>query len=109
MQPWYQLEPAIVLSRQGTDAADGLSAAEATRRLIQHGPNELAERGGKSAWRIVWEQLTATMVVILIVAALISAALGDHEDTIVILAIVALNAILGFTQEYRAERAMAVL
>src|SRR5690349_4156820 len=109
MQPWYQVEPPIVLHQHGTDATHGLSATEAKRRLIQHGPNELVERGAKSPWRIVWEQLTATMVVILIVAAVISAALGDHEDTIVILAIVALNAILGFTQEYRAERAMAAL
>jgi len=109
MQLWYQIEPAMVLRQQGTDAAEGLSAAEATRRLLQYGPNELADRESKSPWRIVWEQLTATMVVILIIAAIISAALGDHEDTIVILAIVVLNAILGFTQEYRAERAMAAL
>jgi Ca2+-transporting ATPase len=109
MQPWYQIDPPIVLHQHGTDAAHGLSMAEAARRLIQHGPNELVERGGKPPWRIVWEQLTATMVVILIVAAVISAVLGDHEDTIVILAIVVLNAILGFTQEYRAERALAAL
>ena len=109
MQPWYQVEASIVLHQHGTDAAHGLSTAEAARRLIQHGPNALIEHGSKRPWRIVWEQLTATMVLILIVAAVISAALGDREDTIVILAIVILNAILGFTQEYRAERAMAAL
>jgi P-type Ca2+ transporter type 2C len=109
MNQWYALETYEVLRQYGTDAAQGLSAAEATRRLIQHGPNELVERGLKSPWRIIWEQLTATMVVILIVAAAISAAMGDEQDTIVILAIVVLNAILGFSQEYRAERAMAAL
>ncbi|MBK9712459.1 MAG: cation-translocating P-type ATPase [Kouleothrix sp.] len=109
MQPWYQLEPSTVLDQHGADAAHGLSAAEAARRLVQHGPNELAERGSTSPWRIVWEQLTAVMVIILIVAAVLSAALGDYKDTIVILAIVVLNAILGFTQEYRAEQAMAAL
>jgi len=109
MQQWHQLEPSAVLRQHGADAIQGLSTAEAGRRLIQHGPNELVERGGKSAWRIVWEQLTATMVVILIVAAVLSAALGDYNDTIVILAIVVLNALLGFTQEYRAERAIAAL
>jgi Ca2+-transporting ATPase len=109
MQPWYQVEPSIVLHQYGTDGAHGLSTAEAARCLIQYGPNALIERGGKRPWQIVWEQLTTTMVVILIVAVVISAALGEHEDTIVILAIVILNAILGFTQEYRAERAMAAL
>jgi Ca2+-transporting ATPase len=109
MQQWHQLEPSAVLREHGTDAAQGLSAAEVARRLIQYGPNELVERAGKSVWRILWEQLTATMVVILIVAAALSAALGDYNDTIVIAAIIVLNALLGFTQEYRAERAIAAL
>ena len=109
MQPWHQLEPTAVVRQHSTDATHGLSTTEAARRLIQYGPNELAERGGKSPWRIAWEQLTATMVVILIVAAVVSATLGDYSDTIVIAAIVVLNAMLGFTQEYRAERAIAAL
>jgi Ca2+-transporting ATPase len=109
MNQWYRLEAHEVIQQQDTDAVRGLNTDEAARRLIQHGPNELVERGRKGPWRIVWEQLTATMVVILVIAAVISAALGDAQDTIVILAIVVLNAILGFTQEYRAERAMAAL
>ncbi len=109
MQQWHALESAVVIDQQSTHATDGLSRAEAERRLIQYGPNELLERGAKSIWRIVWEQLSATMVLILIIAAAISAILGDLTDTIVILAIVLLNAILGFTQEYRAEQTMAAL
>jgi len=87
----------------------GLTETEIEQRKLIYGPNELIERGLKSPWLILWEQLTAVMVVILIIAALVSALLGDYKDAIAILAIVILNAILGFTQEYRAEKAMAAL
>ena len=78
-------------------------------RLSRYGPNELVERGGRSPWRILLEQLTGTLVLILIVAAVVSALVGDVKDAVAILAIVVLNAILGFVQEYRAEQAMAAL
>ena len=109
MNNWHALDTVDVLQRLKTDGVDGLNTTEVARRQIEIGPNELVERGRKSPWRIVWEQLTATMVIVLIVAAILSAFLGDYKDVIVILAIVALNAILGFTQEYRAERALAAL
>jgi len=109
MTDWYRTEGADVLSDLKTRLGQGLAQAEAERRLAEYGPNELIERGVKSPWRILWEQLTAVMVVILIVSAVISAFLGDYEDAIAIMAIVVLNAILGFTQEYRAEKAMAAL
>ena len=92
-----------------TDVARGLDEAEAARRLALYGANELIERGRKSPWRILWQQLTSSMVIILLVAAAVSALLGDWEDAIVILAIVVLNTVLGFNQEYRAERAIAAL
>ncbi|MBI5876315.1 MAG: cation-translocating P-type ATPase [Chloroflexi bacterium] len=106
--PWHALPPADVLRQVESDAA-GLSETEAAARLARNGPNELIERGLTSPWRILWEQLTATMVVILIVAAAVSVFLGDEKDAIVIAAIVVLNAALGFAQEYRAERALAAL
>ena len=109
MADWYQLETGDVLSRLETDGERGLSAAEVARRLAAHGPNELVERGVKSPWLILWEQLTGIMVIILIVAAAGSVALGDYKDAAAIVAIVALNALLGFTQEYRAEKAIAAL
>jgi len=106
---WYRLEREEVLARLGTDQEQGLKGAEVQRRLAEYGLNELVERGTKSPWRILWEQMTALLVVILIIAAVVSIALGDYKDAIAILAIVVLNAILGFTQEYRAEQAMAAL
>ncbi len=109
MAEWYRKETTEVVSSLTADAEAGLSPAEAQRRLDEHGPNELVERGLKSPWRILWEQLTGLMVVILIVAAVVSGALGDWKDAIAILAIVVLNAVLGFSQEFRAEKAMAAL
>jgi P-type Ca2+ transporter type 2C len=106
---WHTSEAAEVLRALGTDAASGLSNEEAARRLEERGANELEDRGTRSPWAILWDQFTSTMIVILIVAALVSALLGDYEDSIAIAVIVVLNAALGFGQEYRAERAMAAL
>lgn len=105
---WHEMSREAVLARLKT-SKEGLSAAEAARRLARHGPNELIERGLKSPWLIVWEQLTATMVLVLIIATAISAVLGDYKDAVAIMAIVVLNTLLGFSQEYRAEKAMAAL
>ncbi|MBN2147778.1 MAG: ATPase, partial [Anaerolineales bacterium] len=100
---WHTLKIEDITHELGLDLASGLTAEEAARRLEQHGPNELTERGVKSPWAILWEQLTGIMVVILIISAVISLVLKEYTDAIVILVIVVLNAILGFTQEYRAE------
>ncbi len=109
MSKWHTLDVEDILRSLNTDAATGLNEAEVARRQAEDGRNELVEHGIKSPWQIAWEQLKATMVVILIIAALLSAFMGDYKDAIVIMVIVVLNAILGFTQEYRAERAMAAL
>ncbi|MCH7588074.1 MAG: cation-translocating P-type ATPase [Chloroflexi bacterium] len=108
-QSWHTADTIDVLDQLHVDPEQGLSAHEVEQRLREHGPNELIERGLKSPWLILWEQVTAIMVVVLIIAAVVSLLLGDQLDAIVILAIVVLNAILGFVQEYRAERAMAAL
>jgi len=107
--PWHTLAAPAVLDRLGVDAETGLTEGEATARLGRFGANELVETGGRSPWRIIWEQVTATMVLILIVAAALSALLGDWKHAGAILAIVILFALLGFVQEYRAEQAMAAL
>jgi Ca2+-transporting ATPase len=105
----HQLSAKEVLQRLEVDAGNGLSTSDARRRLAEHGPNELIERSARTPWRILWDQLAATMVVVLLVAAAISLTLHDYKDAIAILAIVVLNAALGFAQEYRAEKAMAAL
>jgi len=97
------------LSTLHTDQQNGLSASEVVARIAQYGHNELIERGGRKPWQILWEQFTATMVLILIAAAVAAGLLGDTKNTIAILSIVALYALLGFSQEYRAEKAIAAL
>ncbi len=106
---WHTSEAAEVLRALETDAESGLDDKEAARRLAEQGSNELEEKGGRGPWAILWEQFTSVMIVILIVAAVTSAFLGDYEDSVAIAVIVVLNAALGFGQEYRAERAMAAL
>jgi P-type Ca2+ transporter type 2C len=109
MSTWYQLNTGEVLDRLGVGPDAGLDEREATSRLVRVGSNELIDRGLKSAWLILWEQLTSTMMVVLMIAALISVALGDYKDATAILAMVLLNALLGFSQEFRAEKGIAGL
>ncbi|MCC6454560.1 MAG: cation-translocating P-type ATPase [Caldilineaceae bacterium] len=106
---WHTLAPDETVAQLQTDPQSGLTSTEVEERLKRHGPNELIDRGSVSPWKILWGQLTSIMVVILIVAGVIAAVLGDLEDTIVILALVIINTLIGFTQEYRAERSMAAL
>ncbi|MAT04301.1 MAG: ATPase [Acidimicrobiaceae bacterium] len=106
--PWHRFTTDETLSRLDS-SRDGLASVEAERRLDEYGRNELEEKGGKSPWRIVWEQLSAVMVLILIGAALLSLLLGKYLEAGAIGAIVVLFAALGFIQEYRAEQAIAAL
>jgi len=108
MDNWYKQETEEVLAHLGSSVR-GLPAAEAARHLENYGPNELIERGVKGPWAILADQFKDTMVLILVVAAAISLLLGDWEDAAAIVAIVIINALLGFRQEYQAEQAMAAL
>ena len=100
---------------------DGLTSAEAQRRLEENGKNKLAQAKGKSIIRRFFEQLADPMIIILIIAAFISGALGVYEmihnpaeaegfaDVIIILAVVIINAVLGVYQESKAEKAIEAL
>jgi len=83
---WYQLEAKQVVEHFQTDTDNGLTQNEVRHRL-QSGVNELVERGLKRPWQIIWEQLTASTMLILVVAAIASAFLGDYQDTMTILAL----------------------
>ncbi len=106
---WHTLEPREALLRLGGDGESGLTETEAARRLAETGPNELAGREVRSSLDIFVDQIASAMVGLLAAAAAVSAAIGEFMDAGVILAIVVLNALLGFRQEYRAEKAMAAL
>ncbi|MBI1852897.1 MAG: cation-translocating P-type ATPase, partial [Planctomycetes bacterium] len=106
---WHARSADDVVRELGTDAERGLSAGEAARRLAEFGPNELPVRSGTAPWKLFLEQFRSLVVCVLVVAALASGFLSEWGDAIAILAIVMLNGILGFTQEFRAERALLAL
>jgi Ca2+-transporting ATPase len=88
---------------------NGLSQLEAANRLDKNGLNELVTKKNKPAWVYFFDQFKDFMIIILMVAAVLSGIMGDMVDTVVILIIVLLNALLGFSQEYKAEKSMAAL
>ncbi len=106
--PWT-VEASAVAAALGTDPAAGLTRDEAADRLSRFGSNTLLERAANPPWRLFVEQFTNAMILVLLVAAGITAVIGELKDTAVILAIVAVNGIVGFVQEYRAEQAIDAL
>jgi magnesium-transporting ATPase (P-type) len=106
---WHTLTAAVAAQKLETDPVHGLTTDEAIRRIEREGPNEIRERGRRSVLGIAAAQFKDFMVLILVAAAVVSGFIGDTGDTIVILAIVLLNAAIGFVQDYRAERALAAL
>lgn len=88
---------------------DGLSSEDVEKRLQEFGPNELKKEKGKSPVRLFLEQFTDILIVILLVATALSMAIGEVYDAIVIITIVMACAVLGFTQEYKAEKALEAL
>ena len=106
---WHVISTAQTAEQLGSAVDGGLTAAEASQRLGVHGPNEIREQAQRSPWRMFFGQFTDFMIVLLIAAAVISGFIGEIEDAAAILAIVVLNAVIGFVQEYRAEKALRAL
>ena len=107
-QEWHALKAEEVLQNLAVQEK-GLTSAEAQKRLQQYGHNELQEAPRPSFLQMLWEQLNNFVVILLIVASVISALLGDYVEAAAIMAIVVLNAVLGIVQERRAEEALAAL
>ena len=105
---WYNLTITETLSKLNT-TPKGLSNKEADKRLERYGPNAIKKKKKKPAWLILAGQFTDFMVLVLIGATVISAFLGEIADAVTILAIVIINAVLGFVQEFRAEKSLDAL
>ncbi len=106
---WHTLTATEVTQRLNSSAHYGLVPDEAVRRLMRDGPNLIPEQKRRSVLRMVIAQFSDFMILVLIAAAFVSGIIGDAEDTIIILAVVLLNGLIGFSQDFRAERAMAAL
>ena len=106
---WHTLAVTAVTSRLGVEFTTGLALDEATRRATYFGANAIREQPARSPVRMLLNQFADFMIVVLISAAVVSGVIGDIEDTLAIVVIVLLNAVIGFVQEFRAERAMAAL
>jgi P-type Ca2+ transporter type 2C len=105
---WHRRSTDAVLAELGSSSA-GLDSSTVAHRQAECGPNELVESGTTSKLRLIWQQISSVMVLILIGAAVLSLLLGKYLEAGAIGAIVVLFAALGFIQEYRAEQAIAAL
>ena len=105
---FHKKEAAAALAELGSSPL-GLSQAEADLRLASCGQNALAEKPARGALAMFFDQFRDFMILVLIAAALVSGAIGEFIDTAIILAIVVLNAAMGFIQEHRAQKAMEAL
>jgi Ca2+-transporting ATPase len=106
---WHAMSPDQIIRQLATPPETGLTGEEAARRLETYGPNQLDEAPGTTFWQMLLDQFNNFVVIMLLVAAGISALLGDWIEAGAIMVIVVLNATLGVIQEQRAEQALAAL
>ena len=108
-EDWHTLSAEHLGRKLKCEFDQGLDNSEARRRLGQHGPNQLKDSGRRPLWHLMLKQFSDFMILVLLAAALISGFIGELVDTIAILVIITLNAVIGAVQEFRAERAIAAL
>ena len=109
MKYWWHMDAADAARTLATDLTAGLSAPDVRARSERYGPNALREQKGRSPVRIFLEQFADFIIWVLIAAAVVSGFLQEWVDALAIIAIIILNAILGFFQEYRAEKSLLAL
>jgi Ca2+-transporting ATPase len=109
MSNWFNYSSEQVIKALATNLTHGLTSFEARRRLEEVGHNQLNAVLKISPWRIFFSQFTDFMVLVLIGAAIVSGIIGEKEDALTIIAIIIINALLGFFQEYRAEKSLEAL
>ena len=107
-RPWHVVGPAEVESVLGTSLR-GLARPEVAARLERHGPNQLEEAPPPSVWALLLHQFTSPLIYILLLAALVTLLLREYADAVVIGAVLALNAVIGFVQERKAEMSVRAL
>ena len=106
---WHQVSATEATRRLRVDPITGLSSDEAAARYLHYGPNRLREAPPRSRWLLLADQFKGVLILVLIGAAILAAVIGDLTDAMVILAVVFINAFLGFSQEHRAEQSLAAL
>ena len=108
-QHWHCLDSEAVAARLGSHVGKGLAMEAAAARLDETGPNELRESSRRHPLLMLASQFTDFMILVLLAAAVIAGFVGEPQDTVAIAVIILLNGLIGFVQEYRAERAMTAL
>jgi len=108
-QFYYAQTPENILELFESDPKTGLTRSQAAKRLKHYGQNKIETRHKEKWYRILFRQFTDVLIIILLIAAAISFAIGETGDAVTILIIVILNGILGFVQEYKAEKAIEAL
>jgi len=106
---WHRIDIDSTAQQIDVDVASGLSGQEAKARLESHGPNEISSTSKRSPFALLLSQFSDFMILVLIAAAAISGFLGEPTDALVILVILILNAVIGFAQDFRAEKALEAL
>ncbi len=106
--PWHALPPDQVLGKLGS-TAEGLTDEEARERLARHGPNVLKRAKGDSPLKLLWRQVNSPFIWVLIASAVLAVLMGEVTDGLVVAAVVVLNTLIGFVQEYRAGKAIESL
>lgn len=102
----YSKTAANLADELNTDPKNGLTQTEASEKLKKYGSNVLKEKKGKNPFKLLFEQFTDFLVIILILASIISFIFGEKVDALMIITIVIINGIVGFIQEYRVEKAI---